>query len=91
MPVKFDRQHYNSLAKISRETFPIDIPHDQMQNPLENLNVRIKREQHVFLLLEMAKYFIITDELFDPHLFLDQCSPDVDVYPLSELWEEYSG
>jgi hypothetical protein len=26
------------------------------------------------------------DEGFDPLDFLDKCSPDIDLYPLSELW-----
>lgn len=87
MPVKFDRQHYNALAKLFRENFPQEIKPEDMVNPLENLNKRIKREQHVLMIVELAEYFVKGDPGFKPLKFLDACSPDTDVYPLSELWD----
>lgn len=79
MPVKFDRQHYNALAKIMRENFP--------DEDADDVSYRHGRTQHVFICMKMANYFKSTDQGFDPIKFLDACSPDVDVYPLSELWE----
>lgn len=39
------------------------------------------------LALSFAKRFT-EDEGFDPLAFLDRCSPDTDLYPLSELWNK---
>jgi hypothetical protein len=36
--------------------------------------------------LVLAKRFEKDNPLFDPIAFLDACSPDVERYPLSELW-----
>jgi hypothetical protein len=39
------------------------------------------------LSLEFAKTFKKDNELFDPLKFLDACSPNPDLYPISELWD----
>lgn len=43
----------------------------------------------VKLALSLAKRLLEDNPAFDPLKFLDACSPDVDMYPLSELWEDY--
>lgn len=49
------------------------------------------RAATVDLALEFAKYFEGDNDRFDALKFLDACSPDVDMYPLSELWEDFRG
>jgi hypothetical protein len=43
-------------------------------------------------LIELAVRFAIRfdkdNERFDPHKFLDACSPDAEQYPLSLLWDD---
>jgi hypothetical protein len=81
----FSAQHYNAIAKIFRENFPAD----------RGTWVGVERTKElaagaaiVDLALEFAKYFKKDNPSFDPLKFLDHCSPDVDTYPLSELWED---
>jgi len=38
------------------------------------------------LALDFAKSFEEDNPIFDPIKFLDACSPDEELYPLSELW-----
>jgi hypothetical protein len=42
----------------------------------------------VNLALSFAKRFKEDNPKFDPLKFLDACSPDPDIYPISELWED---
>jgi len=40
----------------------------------------------VNLAIELAKRFTLDNDDFDPCIWLDRCSPDEELYPLSELW-----
>jgi hypothetical protein len=40
------------------------------------------------LALNLAKRFKADNEWFVPSVFLNACSPNTDLYPLSELWED---
>jgi hypothetical protein len=79
----FSAQHYNAVAKIFRENFPLD-----SYNYAQRAQHQIERGTLVNLALEFTKYFKKDNPSFDPVKFLDHCSPDVDAYPLSELWED---
>lgn len=84
--------HFNALAKEIRELFPIgndglEIPYNQIERTILST-----------LALNLAKRFQAEREEvrasggqcydFDPVRFLDACSPNTDLYPLSELWED---
>lgn len=66
---------HNLVAKILRENYP--------KYPEEG--ILAQRRQIEELALAFAKRFQ-EDEGFDPIAFLDKCSPDTDLYPISELW-----
>lgn len=67
---------WNLVAKILRERFPEEFH-----------TMPVEREVVVDLALTFAERFM-QDEGFDPLKFLDQCSPNPDLYPFSELWEQ---
>lgn len=88
----FHRAHYNIIAAQLREHFPVD---DKYQDGYgmgltihDNLRGTRQRAVITDLALSLAKRFKEDNELFDPLRFLDACSPNVDLYPLSELWED---
>lgn len=76
---KWSAQHYNALAKEIRELFPT----------LNNDIALAKRATLTTLALNLATRFVDDNERFDPLMFLDACSPNTDLFPLSELWENY--
>jgi hypothetical protein len=84
MPVKFDRQHYNALAKL----FRINIGN---LSSAYNSDRCDKWDDGYHALqdfaVECAKYFQLGDPRFDPIRFLDACTPEEDNNNLSELWE----
>jgi len=77
MPVKFDRQHYNALAKLFRYTI-----REAASVDLDERNGVIR------FAMECTQYFKLGDPLFDPIQFLDACTPEEDreINNLSELW-----
>lgn len=83
---KFHAAHYNAIAKDIRELFPIDTQDENARR--SNMTVRATLAN---VALKFAKRFEADNELFKPLKFLDACSPDTDLYPLSELWEDYDG
>lgn len=86
----WSQKHYNAIAKEIREAMP---PYRSNEDETGRCEVRI-RGTLVALALSFARRFKEdSDEAsygykFNPLKFLDACSPDPDVYPLSELWEE---
>lgn len=101
MPSKvWGPQHYNAVAKEIREELTKAL--DFYKHGYEP-SVILKKDQASYyateVLVKLAlrfadrfdKDFAQADEglAFDPLKFLDQCSPDEDMYPLSELWEDY--
>ena len=73
----FGAGHYNILAAQIKNKFPLE--HDSMS--------MTQRATLTDLALSMAKRFTLDNDQFDPLRFLDACSPDTELYPLSELWE----
>jgi hypothetical protein len=80
---KFSAQHYNAIAKDFRTAFDSSKACDTRKEEI------IYRAALANLALRLAIRFKEDNERFNPHRFLDACSPDVDVYPISELWEDY--
>ena len=85
---KFSAQHYNAIAKDIREEFPIDLtPHEPAYHRMRQDNME-RRTALVNLALRLAKRFEADNKRFEPLKFLDACSPDPAMYPLSELWQQ---
>jgi hypothetical protein len=79
---KFHRLHYNFVAKRLRTHYPMGAC-----TPPNN----IARRTIEGIALEFAQRFAADSPDFDAPRFLDQCSPDPEIFPLSELWEEEDG
>jgi hypothetical protein len=69
----FQQQHYNAIAKDIR----------QLYNSTESLARRRALED---VALKFCDRFVVDNFEFDPVKFLNQCSPDEELYPLGELW-----
>lgn len=86
----FHRAHYNLIAKQIRESAApyLELYRSDGQN-----------RKHAYsavhgltsFALNLAKRLLQDNPNFDPITFLDGCSPDKYLYPLSELWEDYIG
>jgi len=74
-------QTYNFVAKRIREDFPT--------NPENDTIVLVKRGTLVELALRCAYGFMQDNPEFNVMRFLEQCSPDNDRYPITELWGTY--
>ena len=85
---KWGPQHYNALAKEIREQFPIDPIGSGIFEASRREENMTRRGTLANLALSLAKRFVKDNEDFDPLTWLDQCSPDTDLYPISELWEK---
>lgn len=85
---QFHAQHYNLVAKVIRETYEkLTVPDDRMLLP-ETIKLRVAQAQPLYdLMLNFAVRFKTDNERFDAVKFLDQCSPDPDRFPFSELWD----
>ena len=90
---KFGPQHHNAIAKDIRGEMEI---HVNLRTHHQRIGdgQRMGRETYsidalVKLALRLAFRFKADNDSFDPLKFLDQCSPDPDTMPLSELWEGY--
>lgn len=68
---------WNLVAKILREEFPVG----------RHVGEQSQRMVVADIAVAFAKRFA-EDEGFDPISWLDKCSPDPEMYPLSELWDE---
>jgi len=84
-PPMFTQGHYNALAKEIRELYPA---HIEVSKSRAGEELAAYRTILVVLALNLAKRFKVDNPRFDPVRFLDACSPNVDLYPLSELWED---
>jgi hypothetical protein len=93
----FHRAHFNILASEIREQ--LEHATNFYAPKWEHGWAGDKRNYYavealVKLALSLAKRFQDEREgydgfKFDPLRFLDACSPDPELYPLSELWEDY--
>jgi hypothetical protein len=86
LSVEWHRGHHNALAKMIREVFPMPEPTDEPQQRIQNNSARAVLS---LLALDAARRFKEADESFDHLAWLDQCSPDPESLPFSELWEDY--
>lgn len=85
----FHVAHYNAIAKEIRGIFPAkepERPDSVAGRKMHELNL-IERGILTILALNLCKRFQADNPAFDPIKFLDACSPNTDLYPLSELWE----
>lgn len=83
----FDRRHYNALAKEIRELFPITSDFSE-GNVIVRHDEIVERATLSRLALNLAKRFKADNPRFDPVQFLSACSPNVELYPISEMWED---
>lgn len=83
------RQHFNAIAKEIRDVFPTREPENPNSMAGRRINELNTIESAILttLALNLAKRFNRDNPNFDPHKFLDACSPDTTLYSLSELWE----
>jgi hypothetical protein len=81
----FHKGHYEVIAKRLRtamEPYLTTTPADTL---VEVMSVRTAL---VELALDFAVRLQADNEDFKPDLFLNRCSPNAEIYPLSELWAE---
>lgn len=84
---KFSQQHYNAIAKDIREEFESYGLGSNVSFVPNKTELLTRSDTLVKLALRLAKRFQRDNENFKPLIFLDACSPNPDVYPLSELWD----
>lgn len=90
---KFQRQHYTALAKDIREELAERIERRNGYS-IDKADYGLRKEETaaisaiVNLTLKFARRFEEDNSEFEPLTFLHACSPDNDLYPLTELWEE---
>lgn len=85
------RKDYKRIAFILRNRYPREINHlplptTRLANYL-HLRTRVQRRVVEDIALDLAYALKEDNKAFDPIKFLDACSPDPEVYPLSELWD----
>lgn len=89
MDSKWTQLHYNALAKEIREIFPVRQPiNSSLEGQKTDIAQMIERAILSVFAINLCKRFKEDNPDFDPIKWLDQCSPDTDLYPLSELWED---
>lgn len=94
----WSQRHYNAIAHDIRELFPLDPPSGTI-SLADYVGIKLQNQHQRATLVALAISFAArfmqdSDEAeeggaFDPIKFLDACSPNTDLYPLSELWENY--
>jgi hypothetical protein len=87
---KFSTQHYNAIAKDIRTELAIVMSEVTVWWDGETKNLK-GTDALVKLALRFAMRFHKDNEEFEPLKFLDACSPNAELYPLSELWDDYGG
>lgn len=83
---KFHRLHYNFVAKRIRTHYPTY----EATTPSDSIGKHVAQRVVEDIALEFAERFKADNPEFDHLEWLDQCSPDPETMPFSELWEEYS-
>jgi hypothetical protein len=84
----FHRGHWMILAKQLREAFPTYTPDRDEDEEMWN-HVMTSRSTLIGLELSLATRFLADNEDFDPVLFMNNCSPNIEEFPLGEVWEDY--
>jgi hypothetical protein len=86
----FHRGHWEVIAARFREQLE---PILEAQANYEEKTGTLSKYFHgqstslVNLALSLANRFALDNYEFSAEVFLDRCSPDPELYPLSELWE----
>ena len=85
----FGVAHYNAIAKDMRTEFELAATGYESYEPSDPEAKVYHARASAFcdLAITFAKRFVVDNDQFDPIKFLDQCSPNTDLYPLSELWD----
>lgn len=84
MAATWHSAHFNAIANDIRDSFPMDWVGISWGEKVRNMHGRASL---TLLALKLAERFQEANDTFDPLKFLDACSPNVELYPLSELWE----
>lgn len=89
-PPLFHRAHYNIIASCIRKEFELAATgFESFEAASEQAKVyHAKAAAITDLAITFAHRFKRDNASFDPPSFLDQCSHNNDLYPISELWEE---
>lgn len=85
------QKHFNALAMEIRKRLEAALSFHNNWSNLRGYDDKGRyyaTEALVVLAINLAKRFEKDNPRFDPIRFLDACSPDTDLYPLSELWED---
>jgi hypothetical protein len=82
---------WNLVAKILREEYSrLELDPEWERRFPDNANkVHLQRRTIEMIAMDFAKRFA-EDDGFDPLSWLDKCSPDTELYPFSEMWDEGS-
>jgi hypothetical protein len=88
----FHKGHWEIIAARFREALVpfVEIntfePEGSEAAKLELASKSAARFALIDLAMELARRFKLDNDEFVPEMFLDRCSPDPDLHPLSELW-----
>src|SRR5215472_5224384 len=88
----FHRGHYEVIAARFREALTPYVEIETYEEPGSEAAMKeiVAKSAAKFALtnlaLELARRFQFDNEDFLPEVFLNRCSPDPDLHPLSELW-----
>lgn len=84
----FGPQHTNAIAKDIRELYTETVQAGKRQEPDNEYGISwAMRRTLEELALKFARRFNVDNENFDVIRFLELCSPDNDLYPITELWD----
>lgn len=80
----FMAAHYNAIAKDIRELYVTQFA-GYSRKDIANFTWNRALEE---LAIKFAQRFKVDNEGFDPIKFLTACSPNPDLYPIAELWDD---
>lgn len=83
---KFHALHYNFVAKRLREEY--DTSRDTDSGVAKVIRLSHNATLHDLALSFARAFKRDGNPNFDPLQFLDACSPDTELYPFSEMWED---
>lgn len=83
-----DPQWENIIAKTVRENFPLDLMPEDSRYEEQRQKLLLQQATITDFAVDLANRLNRHKSDFDPIKFLDKCSPDVEGYSMSELWEE---
>jgi hypothetical protein len=83
---KYHPPTVNLVAKVIREELTVVVEGD-LSHSYKVLSADVATK----IALNFARRFAKDNHDFNPLKFLDQCSPNPQLYPLSELWEVAGG